>query len=124
MMEYTRRLFTRIVPTIRNIGLWGERIQKAFADMGIIELADGRTCGVDALYLGPRTRLNSDIAEALGCEMEEGPFGQIIRTDPQKMTTVPHVYAAGDITRGAHNVTWATADGVTAGLAVHRSLIF
>ena len=40
MAEYTRRLFTRIVPTIRNIGLWGERIQKAFADMGIIELAE------------------------------------------------------------------------------------
>lgn len=40
------------------------------------------------------------------------------------MTTVSGVYAAGDITRGAHNVTWASADGVTAGLAVHRSLIF
>jgi hypothetical protein len=40
MMEYTKRLFTRIVPTIRDIGLWGERIQKAFADMGIIELAE------------------------------------------------------------------------------------
>jgi hypothetical protein len=39
MMEYTKRLFTRIVPTIRDIGLWGERIQKAFAAMGIIELA-------------------------------------------------------------------------------------
>jgi hypothetical protein len=40
MMEYTRRLFTRIVPTIRDIGLWGSRIQKAFAEMGIIELAN------------------------------------------------------------------------------------
>jgi hypothetical protein len=40
MAEYTKRLFTRIVPTIRAIGLWGERIQKAFADMGIIELAN------------------------------------------------------------------------------------
>ena len=39
MAEYTKRLFTRIVPTIRDIGLWGERIQKAFRDMGIIELA-------------------------------------------------------------------------------------
>ncbi len=40
MAEYTKRLFTRIVPTIRDIGLWGERIQKAFADMGFIELAN------------------------------------------------------------------------------------
>ncbi|HXG91564.1 MAG TPA: diiron oxygenase [Blastocatellia bacterium] len=40
MVEYTKRLFTRIVPTIRDIGLWGERIQNAFSDMGIIELAN------------------------------------------------------------------------------------
>jgi hypothetical protein len=40
MAEYTKRLFTRIVPTIRDIGLWGERIQKAFANMGFIELAN------------------------------------------------------------------------------------
>jgi hypothetical protein len=40
MAEYTKRLFTRIVPTIKDIGLWGGRIQKAFSDMGIIELAN------------------------------------------------------------------------------------
>ncbi len=89
-----------------------------------IELADGRTSSIDALYLGPRTHLNSDIAHQLGCEMDEGPYGPIIRTDPQRMTTVPGVYAAGDITRAAHNVTWASADGVTAGVSLHRSLVF
>ena len=89
-----------------------------------IELADGRTSSIDALYLGPRTHLNSDIAHQLGCEMDEGPYGPIIRTDPQKMTTVSGVYAAGDITRAAHNVTWASADGVTAGVSLHRSLVF
>ena len=89
-----------------------------------IELADGRESRLDALYLGPRTHLNSDIALQLGCEIEEGTFGPVIRTDAMKMTTVPGVYAAGDITRSSHNVTWASADGVTAGLAVHRSLVF
>lgn len=92
--------------------------------LSAIELADGRTSRVDALYLGPRTRLNSEIAQQLGCELDEGRFGSIIRTDDTKMTTVSGVYAAGDITRDAHNVTWASADGVTAGTAVHRSLIF
>ena len=94
------------------------------ARLSSIELADGRMSAVDALYLGPRTSLNSDIAQQLGCEMDEGPFGSIIRTDAEKMTTVSGVYAAGDITRSAHNVTWASADGVTAGMAVHRSLVF
>jgi thioredoxin reductase len=94
------------------------------AQLSAIEFIDGRTSGVDALYLGPCTRLNREIAQQLGCEMDEAPFGPIIRTDSQKRTTVPGVHAAGDITRGAHNVTWACADGVTAAMAVHRSLIF
>lgn len=94
------------------------------AALSTIELNDGRRSGVEALFLGPPTRLNSAIGQELGCELDEGPFGPIIRTDAAKMTTVPGVYAAGDITRGSHNLTWACADGVMAGMAVHRSLIF
>jgi len=93
-------------------------------DLSEIEFADGRTSRLDALFIGPRNRLNSDIAQQLGCEMEETPLGRIVRTDALKMTTVPNVYAAGDIVRGAHSVAWAVADGVTAGVAVHRSLVF
>jgi thioredoxin reductase len=92
--------------------------------LSAIELADGRMSAVDALYVGPRTRLNSEIARQLGCELDEGTWGPVIRTDEQRMTTVPGVYAAGDVTRSAHNATWASADGVTAGLALHRSLVF
>jgi thioredoxin reductase len=89
-----------------------------------IELADGRLTAADALYVAPRTRLNSEIARQLGCELDkDAQPGPIIRTDAEQMTTVPGVYAAGDITRGAHTVTFAAADGVMAGLAVHRSLI-
>ena len=92
------------------------------AHLSAIELTDGRTAGIDALYVGPRTRLNSDIAQQLGCDLDEGRFGSIIRTDDARMTTVPGVYAAGDITRDTHNATWASADGVTAGTALHRAL--
>ncbi|HEY0037457.1 MAG TPA: NAD(P)/FAD-dependent oxidoreductase, partial [Longimicrobium sp.] len=51
------------------------------AELSSIELADGRTAAIDALYLGPRTRLNSGIAQQLRCELDGGPFGSIIRTD-------------------------------------------
>ena len=101
-----------------------EALRGEGTQLSAIELSDGRMSGVDALYLGPRTHMNSDIAQRLGCEMDEGRFGSVIRTDGTKMTTVPDLYAAGDITREAHSVTWASADGVTAGMAVHRSLIF
>jgi hypothetical protein len=33
-------LFTRIVPVLRDIGLWGPRIRKAFTDMGVMGFAD------------------------------------------------------------------------------------
>jgi P-aminobenzoate N-oxygenase AurF len=40
MRLFRKRLFSRIVPTVKDIGLWGEKVQKAFADMGAIEFAD------------------------------------------------------------------------------------
>jgi hypothetical protein len=33
-------LFTRIVPVLRDIGLWGPRIRGAFDDMGVLGYAD------------------------------------------------------------------------------------
>jgi hypothetical protein len=37
--QFRNYLFTRIVPIIKDIGLWGPRITKAFTDMGVIEFA-------------------------------------------------------------------------------------
>ncbi|WP_423066729.1 NAD(P)/FAD-dependent oxidoreductase [Devosia sp. CN2-171] len=89
-----------------------------------VELIDGRTVGIEALYIGAPTRHNSSIAIDLGCDTEESPAGPVIKVDGMKMTTVPGVYAAGDITRAMHNVTFAVADGVMAGVAIHASLVY
>jgi hypothetical protein len=40
MREFRSRLFNRIVPTVKNIGLWGPKIRRAYAQMGIIGFAD------------------------------------------------------------------------------------
>jgi para-aminobenzoate N-oxygenase AurF len=40
MKLFRTRLFTRIVPTVKDIGLWGPRIRKAYADMGVMGYAD------------------------------------------------------------------------------------
>ena len=39
MNLFRSRIFSRIVPTVRDIGLWGPRVQQAFAAMGAIEFA-------------------------------------------------------------------------------------
>ena len=40
MQFYRRLLFSRIVPTIQDIGLWGPRIRKAYQDMDVLEFAE------------------------------------------------------------------------------------
>ena len=89
-----------------------------------VRLHDGTTVPLDALFTMSRTRMASPLAEQLGCEFDDGPFGPIIRTGPRKETTVPGVFAAGDAARAPHNATWSAADGVMAGTAAHQSLIF
>ena len=32
-------LFSRIVPCVRDIGLWGPKVQEAYADLGVLDAA-------------------------------------------------------------------------------------
>ena len=62
MRQFRTRLFTRIVPTVKDIGLWGSRVQKAYADMGVLQFAD-----VDAEAL-----LENDARVALDFDARRG----------------------------------------------------
>ena len=48
-------------------------------------------------------------------------YGQWLQ---MKATTVPGVYAAGDLTLMRHNATLASAEGVLAGVGAHQALVF
>ncbi|WP_438296549.1 ferritin-like domain-containing protein [Streptomyces sp. HUAS TT7] len=37
---FRKLLFSRIVPCVKDIGLWGERLQKAYVDMGVFDMGD------------------------------------------------------------------------------------
>lgn len=94
------------------------------AQIAGVRLADGAEVPVDALFTQPRTRIASPLAEQLGCEVEDGPFGgPVIRTDARRATSVPGVFAAGDVAL-AMNATLAAASGVMAGASAHQSLVF
>lgn len=100
-----------------------EKLLDAGRGLSGVQLVDGRSRALDALFLNPRNRLNSDLAKQLGCRIEEAPLGQLVATDELKSTTVEGVFAAGDITRTAHNITFACADGVMAAMSVYRTLM-
>jgi len=38
---YQSLLFTRIVPCVRDVGLWGDKVKKAYEDMGVLDHAKG-----------------------------------------------------------------------------------
>jgi hypothetical protein len=60
MQAFRKLLFSRIVPCVRDIGLWGERLQRAYVDMGVLEMGDAN---LDLLM-----RQDEDIAEQLDAE--------------------------------------------------------
>jgi P-aminobenzoate N-oxygenase AurF len=46
MKQFRRRLFTRIVPTVKDIGLWGPRVRRAYEEMGVMEFAEVDAAGI------------------------------------------------------------------------------
>src|SRR5207237_1252515 len=40
MKIFQRMLFSRIVPTVKDIGLWGDKVRKAYEDMGVISFSE------------------------------------------------------------------------------------
>jgi hypothetical protein len=58
IQRWSTRLFSRIVPTVKDIGLWGPRVRRAFDDMGVIHFAQIDT--------DDRLRQDNRIAEAIG----------------------------------------------------------
>lgn len=89
-----------------------------------VRLADGRELAVEAVFTGPMTRVTSSLAEQLGCAFTDGMSGPHIQVDPMQQTSIEGVFAAGDSAQPMHNATLASAAGVMAGIAAHRSLVF
>jgi thioredoxin reductase len=89
-----------------------------------VRLRSGGLLEIDALFTGFRTRLASPLAQRLGCAVDDGPFGPVVRTDERQETTVPGVFCAGDAARERHSAIWAAADGAMAGMSAHQSLVF
>ncbi len=89
-----------------------------------IVFTDGKVIELDGLFVPTRTYITQPWLAELGCEVEETPFGQIIKTNATKETTVIGVFACGDIARLGSSVSFAVADGMMAGVSAHRSLVF
>ncbi|RFA29224.1 thioredoxin reductase [Alkalilimnicola ehrlichii] len=88
-----------------------------------VAMQDGRAFPLAGLFVAPRVRPCPVVVE-MGCALEETPLGDIVKTDQFKATSIPGVFACGDMARAAGSVPLAVGDGAMAGTAVHRSLMF
>ena len=93
-------------------------------DEARVVLTDGRSESFAGLFTASRTTPASALAAQLGCEHEEGMLGPFVRTDAMKATSVPGVFACGDLARAMGNVAMAVGDGSLAGTAAHASPVF
>ena len=103
--------------------LQGQGLHGQGQTLDSVVLEDGRQLALDVMYIATRVSFGSDWVEPLGCVIDQGPLGPIIRTDDKQLTSVAGLYAAGDCARQPHNATFACAEGVTAAMAIHASLI-
>lgn len=86
--------------------------------LSAVRLSDGRTIPLVGLYLIPEMRMTSGLAENLGCAFTDTPLGRIVEAGPDRRTSVPGVFAVGDMARVPHSVTFAVADGLMAAMSI------
>ena len=84
-----------------------------------VMLDDGSRLGCQMAFFSIGHQPQRSLADGLGCEHE--PSGCVI-VDEHGETTVPGVYAAGDLVPGYQLIQVAAAKGTTAGVGCARSL--
>jgi thioredoxin reductase len=111
-------------------GLTARAIGIAEAGVDRIVLQDGRLAGVqlddgrlvrrDALFVPPRFAPNDGLLAALGCDISEDGW---VVTDPDGRTSVPGVWAAGNVANPRAQVITAAGEGSAAAIAINADLV-
>lgn len=89
-----------------------------------VAMIDGRLLRFAGLFTATRTVPCGSLAEAMGCALEESLMGIQVRADAESKTSVPGIFACGDVARAPHSVSLAVGNGAMAGIQVHRSLLW
>lgn len=80
---------------------------------------DERDIPTDAVFVAVGLRPNTAIATQLGLTLDARGF---IQTDRANRTSIPRIYAAGDVTGGSQQIVNAVGEGSTAALSAFEDL--
>jgi thioredoxin reductase len=85
-----------------------------------VELAGGRVVPREVLFVGPRFAPRADLLAGLGCATGDDGW---VRTDPTGRTSVPGVWAAGNVVDPRAQVVTAAGMGSAAAIALNADLV-
>lgn len=89
-----------------------------------VKLASAPNVAVDILFAHPRNKPSARLHESLGLATLDTPLGIALKVDERRETSIPGIYAAGDLANPAMaSVTTAISQGATAGISVQQSLL-
>jgi thioredoxin reductase len=90
----------------------------------IARLDTGSQVSVDILFAHPRNKPSASLHEALGLATVDTPLGIVLKVDERRETSVPGIYAAGDLTNPLlPSVTTASWQGAMAGILAQQSML-
>jgi thioredoxin reductase len=111
----------------RKIPVVAGRIVEIAHNKGQISTVNLDTHGnvaVDILFAHPRNKPSASVHESLGLATVETPVGVCLKVDERRQTSVPGIYAAGDLaTPFLPSVTQASSQGAMAGIFAQQSML-
>ena len=111
----------------RNIALVEGRIVEIGHRNGqitTVNLDTHRNVAVDILFAQPRNKPSASLHESLGLATVDTPVGIALKVDERRQTSVPGIYAAGDLaTPFLPSVTQSTWQGAMAGIFAQQSML-
>ncbi len=111
-----------------GVNVVDERVQRIVSGDGgrvtSVEVTDGSRIAADAVVVGGRFRVRADIFASLGITTAEhlSGLGDFVETDPSGATSVPGLYAAGNVSDPSQQVLQAAAQGSWVGGMISFSL--
>jgi thioredoxin reductase len=88
-----------------------------------VQLDTGQSVAVDVLFAHPRNRPSASLHDALGLATTPTPTGIALTVDDRRETSVPGIYAAGDLANPMASVTLASSHGAMAAIFAQQSMI-
>jgi len=111
----------------RNVAIVDGRIVEIAHHKGriaTVNLETGRHIAVDILFAQPRNKPSAKLHESLGLATVDTPTGIALKVDERRQTSMPGIYAAGDLTTPfLPSVTQASSQGAMAGIFAQQSML-